>query len=157
MEFEDEVVEFFRSAEKFRLRFLMVGGAAVNFHGYRRHSADVDLWIEPAPANFEKLARVLKAMGYGDVEFPDQVLGAEQNISMKISPMQEIELITRFDPGCTFDEAWERSKVVEVSGFIIAKYHVLAYDDLIASKERSARPKDLLDILELRRIRGGAE
>ena len=25
---------------------LMVGGGAVNFHGYQRHSADVDFWIE---------------------------------------------------------------------------------------------------------------
>lgn len=157
MEFEDDVILFFRLAEEHGLRYVMVGGGAVNFHGYRRHSADVDLWVEPVRENFERLKLVLTAMGYGPVEFPESVINAEQNISVNISPAQEIELITRLDPGCTFTEALERSVHVEVSGFQVTKYHVINYEDLIESKVRSARPKDLLDVLELRRIRGEAD
>ena len=104
MEFEAEVNEFLAGAQRHGLRVIMVGGAAVNHHGYKRHSADVDLWIEPEPANFERLLAILRGMGYAADELPEKVLRAEQNISIKISPGQEIELITRFDPGCTFDE-----------------------------------------------------
>jgi hypothetical protein len=157
MEFEDEVTLFFSLAEELGLRYMMVGGGAVNFHGYRRHSADVDLWVEPVPENFQVLGRVLKRMGYGDVDFPERVLAAEQNISVNISPQQEIELITRFDPGCTFQEAWERSIRSEIAGLRVAKYQVIGYEDLIQSKVRSGRPKDHLDILELQRLRGGAK
>lgn len=35
------------------------------------------------------------------------------------------------------------------------KYRILAYDDLITNKIKSGRPKDLLDVQELQRIRKG--
>ncbi len=151
MEFEAEVKEFLSLAQREGLRIILVGGAAVNHHGYRRHSADVDLWIEPAPENFAKLLTVLKAMGYEVDALPAQVLAAEQNITIKISPAQEIELITRFNPGRTFDEAWARCEFAETDGVPLARYRVLGLDDLIASKLRSARAKDLLDVHELKR------
>lgn len=154
MRFEAEVNAFLAKAQELGLRTILVGGAAVNHHGYKRHSADVDLWIEPSRTNFDKLLAVLNALGYGVEELPDKVLDAEQNITIKISPEQEIELITRFNPGCTFDEAWERCVFGEVSGVQVARYRVLALDDLINSKVTSGRPKDLLDVLELKRIHG---
>ena len=155
MEFEREVNEFLAGAQRHGLRVIMVGGAAVNHHGYKRHSADVDLWIEPERANFEKLLRVLQGLGYIIDELPDKVLRSEQNITIKISPDQEIELITRFDPGCTFDEAWSRCEITDTNGTPVARYRVIGFDDLLASKTRSARPKDLLDVVELKRKKGG--
>jgi hypothetical protein len=151
MEFEAEVNTFLALAQKEGLRIIMVGGAAVNHHGYKRHSADVDLWIEPSPENFAKLLSVLKGMNYAIDELPEKVLAAEQNISIKISPEQEIELITRFNPGCTFDEAWSRCEFAETNGIPLARYRVMALNDLIESKLRSLRPKDLLDVQELKR------
>lgn len=155
MEFEAEVNEFLAGAQRHGLRVIMVGGAAVNHHGYKRHSADLDLWIEPEPANFERLLAILRGMGYAADELPEKVLRAEQNISIKISPGQEIELITRFDPGCTFDEAWVRCEFGEAGGIPLARYRVLGLDDLINSRMRSARPKDLLDVHELQRRKNG--
>jgi hypothetical protein len=43
---EENIDEFISLANKHKVKMLMVGGAAVNFHGYQRHSADVDFWIE---------------------------------------------------------------------------------------------------------------
>lgn len=151
--FGKEVSGFLRAAHKNDLRVLLVGGGAVNFHGYQRHSADIDLWIEPSGENFDRLLTVLRSLGYTVDGLPDAVLRQEQNISIKISPEMEIELITRFAPGCTFEEAWARSEVSELAGEPVALFRVLSYDDLIASKLRSARPKDLLDVQELKRKR----
>lgn len=151
--FGKEVSGFLRAAHKNDLRVLLVGGGAVNFHGYQRHSADIDLWIEPSGENFDRLLTVLRSLGYTVDGLPDAVLRQEQNISIKISPEMEIELITRFTPGCTFEEAWARSEVSELAGEPVALFRVLSYDDLIASKLRSARPKDLLDVQELKRKR----
>lgn len=101
MQFEAEVNAFLANAAERGLRIIMVGGAAVNHHGYKRHSADVDLWIEPAKENFEKLLIVLQDLGYEVDELPAKVTLAEQNITIKISPSQEIELITRFIEGAS--------------------------------------------------------
>lgn len=155
MEFEAEVKAFLAESERAGLRIIMVGGAAVNHHGYKRHSADVDLWIEPVPENFDRLVLVLRGLGYDLDDLPAPVRQAEQNISIKISPGQEIELITRFNPGCSFAEAWSRCDIAELSGIRVAKYRVLALDDLINSKVKSGRPKDLLDVYELQRRREG--
>ncbi len=153
MMFGEEVGGFLRAAETHHLKYLMVGGGAVNFHGYQRHSADIDLWIDPTPETFDKLISVLRSLGYTIDRLPEEVLRQEQNISIKISPDLDLELITRFNPGRTFEEAWEGRVYGELSGMPIARYHVLNYEDLIESKIRSARPKDLLDIQELQRKR----
>lgn len=151
MLFGDAVRDFLRVAHMHGVRMLLVGGGAVNFHGYQRHSADIDLWLEPVAANFERLRNALGELGYEVDVLPSAVLASEQNMSIKMSPDMEIELITRFNPGCSFEEAWSRSVPVELAGQPLALYRVLAYDDLIASKLRSARPKDLLDVQELQR------
>lgn len=153
MEFEQEVQTFILLADRKELRMLMVGGGAVNFHGYQRHSADVDFWIDTSPSNLEILKNILHELGYTFNAFPEAVSEGKQNISIKISPFQEIELITRFDPGKTFDEAWESAEITQLNNIPVAKYRVLNYKDLLESKLRSRRPKDLLDIQELERIR----
>jgi hypothetical protein len=60
-------------------------------------------------------------------------------------------LITRFNPGKTFEEAYENS-VTNQNPEI--PYRVINLEELLESKRRSARPKDLLDIQELKRING---
>lgn len=154
MRFAEEVNEFLRAAHVNEVRMLLVGGGAVNFHGYQRQSADIDFWIQPVAENFQRLLAALRQMGFVLDGIPDKVARAEQNVSIKILPDMAIELITRFDPGRTFDEAWYRAELVELAGQPVARYRVLAYDDLVQSKLRAARPKDLLDVQELKRRKG---
>ena len=157
MEFEKEVNEFLLEATRQNLNMLMVGGGAVNFHGYRRHSADVDFWIEPTKANFDKLLRVLQHLGYDIEQLPPAVLQMEQNVSINISPEQDLELITNFNPGKSFDACLKNASEASLSyqGKEVF-YKVLGLEELIDSKVKSGRPKDLLDIQELQRIKNGS-
>jgi Nucleotidyltransferase of unknown function (DUF6036) len=150
--FDKNVRQFLQLANENKVRMLMVGGGAVNFHGYQRHSADVDFWIDVTPENLSKLLIVLNVMGYKLERFPKEVQQSLQNISLKFSPVIEIELITRFNPGKSFDEAFKEAISAFIEGIPTLKYHVLSYNDLINSKLKAGRPKDLLDIQELRRI-----
>ena len=154
MEFDDKVQQFIELANKHQVRMLMVGGGAVNFHGYQRHSADVDFWIDIREENLARLKSALNELVYAFEDFPEEVKQAEQNISIKISPIQEIELITRFNPGKSFEEAFSSSEIATLKGIEIAKYRVLSYEDLINSKVKSTRTKDLLDIQQLKQVRG---
>ncbi len=153
MEFDDKVRQFIELANKHEVKLLMVGGGAVNFHGYQRHSSDVDFWLDIRPENLERLKLTLNELGYAFDDFPQEVKQAEQNISIKISPVQEIELITRFNPGKSFDEAFSSAEIATLNGIEIAKYRVLSYEDLINSKVKSNRPKDLLDIQQLKKLK----
>jgi len=45
---------------KNNVRYIVVGGYAVNFHGYRRTTGDIDLWIKPD--NGENKKAILKSL-----------------------------------------------------------------------------------------------
>ena len=93
--------------------------------------------------------QVLQNLGYQIESFPLQVLKGEQNISIKISPVFDLELITTFNLGKSFDQAFNDSQIVE---FEDIEYRVLNLEDLIKSKISSDRIKDKLDIEELHKI-----
>ena len=150
---EENINQFIFTANKHKVRMLMVGGGAVNFHGYQRHSADVDFWIETTDENFKKLVAVFNEMGYEIDDFPENVKKQEQNISVKFSPVDlDLELITKFSVNKTFAEAFESSEEVQVNDNLFLKWNVLSLEDLIISKIKANRPKDLLDIQQLLEI-----
>lgn len=156
-DFEEDVDLFLSLAQKHKVRMMMVGGGAVNFYGYQRHSADVDFWIDTTSENLIALRDTLNNMGYEFDNFPEDVKQGKQNISIKISPVIDIELITSFNPGRNFDECYEYREIVTRQlwhGEETFTYDVISFEDLINSKIKASRPKDLYDIMELKRIRG---
>lgn len=52
-----------------------------------------------------------------------------------------------------FDAAWRRAYRAEIAPGLRVPF--LGLDDLIGMKETSGRPQDLLDVENLRRLRGG--
>ena len=151
---EDNINAFIELSNKHKVRMLMVGGGAVNFHGYQRHSIDVDFWIDTQKENLNKLVEVFKDMGYEIDDFPVAVKNKQQNISVKFSLQGLVlELITSFSVNKSFDQAYEEAEIAEVKGRPLLKWRVLSFDDLITSKVKSRRPKDLLDVQELQRIK----
>lgn len=153
-QWDKSIEEFLTLCYTHQVKMIMVGGGAVNFHGYQRHSADVDFWIDSTEENFNKLIQVFRAMGYDINDFPNKVKRQEQNISIKFSPVGlDIELITNFSVGKTFDEALKDSESVTFKNNKTAyRWNVLSLDDLVTSKIKAGRNKDLLDIQELIRI-----
>jgi len=150
--FNKRVKEFVSTANKHNVKMLMVGGGAVNFHGYQRHSADVDFWIDIDELNLKKLISALNDMGYQLSDFNENIKQGKQNISIKISPVAEIELITNFNPNKSFDEAYQNKLEIIVNDEKILRYDILSLDDLIISKVKAGRQKDLMDVYELKRI-----
>jgi len=149
--FDERVRSFLEHTADHNVRMLMVGGGAVNFHGYQRSSADVDFWIETSKENLSHLLSALRKCGFDLEDFPPAVYNQDQNISIKISPIAELELITRFNPGKTFEQAEKDAVPATVDGYPLARYSVLSFEDLINSKTKAGRPKDLMDIQELKR------
>ncbi|MCX2681543.1 nucleotidyltransferase [Galbibacter sp. EGI 63066] len=151
---KENIDSFIELSSKHGVRMLMVGGGAVNFHGYQRHSADVDFWIETTEANFQKLIKVFNEMGYEINDFPKAVKDKQQNISVKFS-MEELnlELITNFSVNKSFEQAYKEAEVAEINKHKIIRWRVLSMEDLITSKIKAGRPKDLLDIQELKKLK----
>lgn len=146
------------------VEFLVVGGVAVGFHGYVRATKDVDIVPAPDARNLARLVRVLRRLdakieGAGDFdqdELPDPldpaVLGEGGNWVLETR-------LGRFDVMQWIDDEalWERLRPgaveADIDGLLIL---FVGYRDLIAMKERAARPEDLTDLERLRQARGEA-
>ena len=126
---DNNIRDFIRGCKKHEVKIIMVGGGAVNFHGYQRHSADVDFWLEPVAENFKKLILVFQEMGFEIDDFPKKVKEQQQNISIKFTPsILNLEIITNFSVNKPFAKAFEEAVQVKKDGL---EWRVLSFEDLI--------------------------
>ncbi len=62
----EEVMRVLRAFEVAGLEYVLIGAAAMAFHGLVRATEDLDLFIRPTPENIEKLRTALRAAYEGD-------------------------------------------------------------------------------------------
>jgi hypothetical protein len=56
--------ELFKVMNDADIRYLIVGGMAVNLLGHRRFTADIDILLALDVENLEKMTRIMHALGY---------------------------------------------------------------------------------------------
>src|SRR5215470_6352056 len=98
-----EFIELLNSNE---VRYLLVGGYAVGFHGYPRPTGDIDFFVEPSVLNAERIIRALKEFGFGSMNLTEQDFCTPDQIIQLGYPPNRIDLITSA-AGIEFDEAWQ--------------------------------------------------
>lgn len=126
-------------------RFLVIGAHAMAVHGVPRGTQDLDVWIEPSPANAERVWRALAAFGApltslgisrGDFDHPGPIL----QIGL---PPNRIDVLTTISGVPDFGRAWAGRTEHEVRG---RRLPFLGRGDLIVNKQASGRRKDLADL-----------
>jgi hypothetical protein len=60
MELNQDFKEFIALLNAHKVRFLVIGGYAVNYHGYPRYTKDIDFWVWLNETNLEHLLAALK-------------------------------------------------------------------------------------------------
>lgn len=97
---------FLRLLKEHEVKYLLVGGYAVAYHGYVRATADMDVWVPRDRSNSERLVLALKKFGFGVPELvPDIFLVKDRVLRMGNPPMR-IEISTDLD-GVEFGECYE--------------------------------------------------
>lgn len=51
--FPERIELFIKAANQYHLKMILVGGGAVKFHGYQRHSSDLDFWVDNQEENLK--------------------------------------------------------------------------------------------------------
>ena len=148
-----EFLNFLNCARKNKLRYLCIGGYAVNYYGYHRMTEDLDIWIAPTNQNKECFFNTLLCMGYTENEFSDIekedfttyfmcTLGIRPNV---------IDVLTIVHHTLNFDEAEKNALVHRINDDIELK--LVSYEILKTTKLSSLRPKDIEDISQLEKLR----
>lgn len=128
-------------------RYVVIGAMAFPRHGYARPTADVDLLVDPTEENVRRVREALGAFGYDVTD-----ASVEEMRTMKILFRQHaVESdIHPHVKGATWDEVWGRRQTGEIRGVPV---FFASLGDLIRMKQAAGRPKDLLDLNVLHRLR----
>lgn len=145
------------------IRYLVVGGMAVNFYGIPRMTYDIDVLLDLADENVEKFVRLLKEWGFKpkvpvDIQdFARQDKRKEWIVekNMKafnlVNPswaIREIDVI--IDSPINYAEARGRAVMIELQGISIP---MVGLDDLIRMKADTGRQQDEADVRYLRGLK----
>lgn len=137
--------EFVQLLNAHSVRYLVVGGYAVAFHGHPRYTKDLDLWIEPTPDNVRRLLAALEEFGFGNLGLDQQDFLEPDTVVQLGRPPNRIDLLSTLD-GISFTESFEQRREVEVDGTDV---RFIGLDALRANKRASGRHQDLADLEHL--------
>ena len=60
------------------VRYLVVGGYAVNFHGHHRNTADFDVWLAVDPDNAQRVSKALQMFGFNAASVPPSLAASRR-------------------------------------------------------------------------------
>ena len=154
--------EILREFQKQKVKYVLVGGIAVNLLGSLRNTADMDILVEMSDKNLAKVVKILKKQGYRVKQPVDPMKIADKktredwikNKHMKAfnfykqDELKEVDII--IESPVSFEEAKKDS--VRIKGGDIT-LPVISIDNLIKMKKSAGRPLDDFDVKELKRIK----
>lgn len=147
----NQVINVWKILVENNVKYLTIGGLAVNIYGYGRNTGDIDIYIDDTTENRTNLRNALKSMGLGDYEniqtmqFVPGWTDIPLNFGFRLDLMTSVKGLENK----SFSELLNNATIVDIEN---TKVYFIDYDNLILSKKAANRPKDLLDIEELEKV-----
>ena len=153
-----------RALNDARVDYLVVGGLAVNLHGFVRLTRDVDLVIRLTPENAAKGLRALLNIGY-QMQIPEKPEAFADAVTRERWRQEKNMIVLKlwsdahrrtpvdifvYEP-FSFEVELSRATRVEFAPGLLVP--VVALNTLLEMKRVAGRPQDLTDIKELERGR----
>jgi hypothetical protein len=149
---DDELLKFWRALNNKHVRYIMVGGFATRFHGFNRHTEDLDIWLDDTLQNRKNLRKSFNELSYGDFPSFETMEFVAGWTSFYVGNMITLDIMTNMKglEGYTFNECMDIASVADLNGVLVPFLHI---NQLILNKKAVDRPKDQIDVLELEKIK----
>jgi hypothetical protein len=144
------------------VRYLVVGGLAVNAHGILRFTADMDLAIDMSAGNILKVFQTMGSLGYRPiVPITPKGFADKKNRKMwvKNKNMQALQFYSNahketpvdilVDEPFLFKKEYKKALVKLMGGNFQVRF--VSLNTLLDMKKAAGRPKDLSDVDDLRK------
>ncbi|MFM2197463.1 MAG: hypothetical protein RLZZ505_895 [Verrucomicrobiota bacterium] len=152
-----------RTLQAANIRYLVVGGLAVNAHGYQRFTSDLDLVIHLTPENIQRALESFASIGYfpsipiTPAQFSDpenRRRWREEKNMLVLNLFNERHRRTPIDIFVTepFNFETESQNALELPIDDITSIPIVSLPTLLEMKKAAGRSKDLLDIEYLNRL-----
>jgi len=153
----------FQALSKADVRYLVVGGLAVNAHGYVRNTRDIDLVIGLEPENIIRGLQTMESIGYQPAvpikpeQFADSSLREKWRIEKGMLVLKlwsdthartpvDVFVYEPFD----FDSEWQSALRFELAPGLTVPF--IRLETLLEMKREAGREQDLADIANLRKL-----
>ena len=146
----DEVTlrEIFRALDREAVRYSIFGGIALAAHGLSRATKDLDLFVDPAPANVAALCRALSAV-LADPAIAEITAEDLEEYGLVRYGLPEHDFV--IDVTARIGEAFRHDQVETQSIVLLdVPVRVVTPRQLARMKEAAGRPQDLADLVKLR-------
>jgi hypothetical protein len=140
MKLSKDLREFVALLNSKKIKYLLVGGYAVAYHGLPRFTEDIDFLIEISPENASLLAAAVKDFGFPEFK-PDDFRKPETVIQLGRAP-NRIDLLTSVT-AVSFEEAWKTKVETNLDGLPV---WVISKELLVRNKLATGRQQDLADV-----------
>ena len=146
-------VEFIAGLERHKVRYMLIGGMAVCFHGYVRNTQDMDIWLAPTNENRDRFYKVLLDVGYVEEEiseYRDEDFTTFFKCSIGDMP-NSIDCLTFVHPSISFDDAENEMIRYDMGNGLFLS--VVDYNFLRRMKILTHREQDWADVAKLDKIK----
>jgi len=137
--------EFLKLLNENGVRYLLIGGYAVGYHGYPRATNDMDVWIAMHPDNAQKVVNTLKEFGFDHPELTPELFLQENKIIRMGHPPMRLEISTGIS-GVEFEDCYASRIVDDFDGVTV---NIIDLPHLKTNKKAAGRLKDLADLENL--------
>lgn len=148
MELEKDFKEFIELLNEHKVKYLVIGGYAVNFHGYPRYTKDIDFWLWMNEKNIHNLIKAIKSFGFGSLELKTEDFMSPENIIQLGYEPYRIDLLVDIE-GVDFEKSYRRRVKTNLDGIEV---NFLSIEDLITAKKETGRLQDLADAEQLEKL-----
>ena len=125
-----------------KVKYLIVGGYALAFHGAPRTTGDIDLFVEPNPKNAQKVWEALNEFGFGQVGLRPEDFFQPGYVIQLGQPPVRIDIMTSLS-GVSWDTA-HKTKVKGKYGGVPVFF--IGRSSLLSNKRAIKRKKDEADL-----------
>jgi predicted nucleotidyltransferase len=140
-----EADEILRMLSAHGVDFVVIGGIAVQAHGYIRATKDLDIVARPTVVNLARLSEALTALEAEPYDLDQTPLVP---VMTKAGPLDVVHIDHLAGAPASYDALRERALVIELRELEV---RVAGLSDLIRMKRAAGRDHDLADIEALTR------
>jgi len=145
MEISKDFREFLKLLNKNNVKYLIVGGYALAFHGHPRYTKDIDIWVLVNHDNAENIIKALSDFGFSALTLKkDDFLNPGYVIQLGYPP-HRIDILTSVT-GLNFEDCYLTKIEVDIDGL---KVSFIDLENFKRNKKEVGRFQDLADLENL--------
>ena len=147
----EQIVSIWKYLHENDVRYLIIGGFAVNIYGYNRSTGDIDIYIDDTKDNRIRLRKAFKEIGLGDFEELEHIQFLPGWTGFTLGSGLRLDIMTKIMglEDKLFEELLHAATKVILEGIPVL---FIDYYHLIIAKRAANRIKDQLDIEELEKV-----